>query len=388
MIKRNLYIFKLYYFWWRFKPLTALMTIYFTQIMKSYSAAMAVFAIFNIVYALAKIPSGLLSDKHGRKPILISANIIISLAFIILALAGQFEIKYFLYLFAFLWGIGEALSVGTIDALMYETAKNLKQYNHFRSIYAKSMYYDQLGCAFGAACSAFVTYSWPLQFVAWISIVPPLALLIISCFFVEPKIRKKRISITTSDLVSALKQFSKNKTLTLYSIYDIYFSTLGDISHRFESVYFKLFTTNWVISLARVLKHFCGMIGFACIPYVKHISNTKLYFGSIFCNVCVRTLAVIANNICSPFIHMFINFFYATAATAKTDILQKEFSSEYRATTQSIIQFIKGIYMSIFMYLIGFIADTYGIYIAMLSLIILRIIGFIAVYFTRKFYKI
>lgn len=388
MISRNLYIFKLYYFCWRFKPLTALMIIYFTQIMKSYSAAMGIFAIFNISYAFAKIPSGLLSDKLGRKPILISANILISVAFIILALAGQFELKYLLYVFAFMWGLGEALSVGTIDALMYETAENLKQYNHFKSIYAKSMYYDQLGCALGAACSAFITYSWPIQIVAWISILPPLSLLIISFFFIEPQIRTKRISISANNLITALKQFAKNKTLTFYAIFDIYFSTLGDISHRFESAYFKLFTTNWLISFVRVLKHVCGMLGFASIAYIKHLSNTKLYFGAISCNVCIRTIAVIANNICTPFIHTVINFFYAIAATGKTDILQQEFSPDYRATTQSIIQFTKGLYMSAIMYLLGIIADTYSIYTAMLSLILLRIVGLIVAYFIKKFYQI
>lgn len=388
MIKRNLYIFKLYYFFWRFKPLAALMIIYFTQITKSYSSAMGIFAIFNISYAFAKIPSGLISDKLGRKPVLIAANIITSSAFILLSLAGQFEIKYFLYLFAFMWGTGEALSAGTVDALMYETATNLKQSNYFKSIYAKSMYYEQLGCALGAICAMFVTYSLPLQFVAWISILPPLTLLIVACFFVEPKIKRKNTTINKNDIITASKQFIKNKTLTFYTLSDIYFSTLGDISHRFESAYFKLFTSDWIISLAKVLKHLFGMLGFAFVPFIKYLSNSKIYFGSISCNILIRTIAVIANNIYTPFIHMFINFFYATASTARTDILQHEFLPQYRATTQSIIQFIKGLYMSTITYLLGIVADLYGIYVAMLSLIVLRIIGLCIVHTVQHFYKI
>ncbi len=384
MIEINLYIFKLYYFFWRFKPLATLMIVYFTQIMKSYSLAMGIFAIFNISYAFAKIPSGLISDKFGRKSTLIVANILTSTAFILLSLAGHFEIKHLLCFFAFLWGVGEALSAGTVDALMYETAKELKQSDYFKSIYAKSMYYDQFGCALGAICAMFITYFLSLQFVAWLSIIPPIILLIVACFFIEPQIKRKNISISKKDIITASKQFIKNKTLAFYALFDIYFSTLSDISHRFESAYFKIFTTDWVISLARVLKHFCGMIGFAFMPYIKHLSNAKTYFGSISCNVLIRTIAIIANNIYTPFIHMFINFFYATASVAKTDILQHEFMPQYRATSQSIIQFVKGIYMSIVMYLLGIIADIYGIYIAMLSLIILRIIGLVAVYFIKR----
>jgi hypothetical protein len=129
------------------------------------------------------------------------------------------------------------------------------------------------------------------------------------------------------------------------------------------------------------------MIGFACIPYLKNFSKKQMYFASIFCNIWIRTIALLANNIFTPFIHMFINFFYATGSTAKTDILQQEFLPEYRATAQSILQFIKGIYMAIAMYLLGIVADIYGIYSAMVILIVLRIIGLYGTYKLQHYYQ-
>ena len=168
---------------------------------------------------------------------------------------------------------------------------------------------------------------------------------------------------------------------------DIYFSTLGDISQRFESAYFKLFATDYIISLARVLKHIFGIIGFAIIPLIKKFPKEKVYFASISSNVIIRIFGVLCNNIFTPFIHMFINFFYATGATAKTDILQHEFLPQYRASSQSIILFIKSLYLSIIMYLIGKIADIYGTYIAMITLIILRVIGLIFAYLCHSHKK-
>ena len=168
---------------------------------------------------------------------------------------------------------------------------------------------------------------------------------------------------------------------------DIYFSTLGDISQRFESAYFKLFATDYIISLARVLKHIFGIIGFAIIPLIKKFPKEKVYFASISSNVIIRIFGVMYNNIFTPFIHMFINFFYATGSTAKTDILQHEFLPQYRASSQSIILFIKSLYLSIIMYLIGKIADIYGTYIAMITLIILRVIGLIFAYLCHSHKK-
>ena len=173
--------------------------------------------------------------------------------------------------------------------------------------------------------------------------------------------------------------------MLFYSLTDIYFSTLGDISHRLESAYFKLFASDWVISFARMLKHFFGMLGFAVISYLRNFAKVQIYFGSIACNVFVRTTALLFNNICTPFIHAFINFFYATGLTAVTDILQKDYLPEYRATTQAVIQFIKGIYMACLMFLLGVFADIYSIYAAMILLVVLRLAGFAFVYFLRKY---
>ena len=388
MLKRNILLFKFYYFFWRFKPLATLMIVYFSQIMQSYALATAVFAIFNISYAIMKIPSGLISDKIGRKPVIIVANTFLFLSFLILAFSGQFNIKCLLYIFSVLWGIGEALSAGTVEALMYETTQSLKQSDKFYVVYSKSMFFDQLGCAFGAFCAMVITYYLPLQFVAWLAVFPSFMQFFISFLFVNPKIKKKNISISMKYVFIALKQFKNNKCLLFYALADIYFSTLGDISHRMESAYFKLITSDWIISLARMLKHFWGMFGFAFISYIGKFSKVKIFFGSIICNVVIRMVALVFNNIYTPFIHMVINFFYATASTAKTDILQNEYLVEYRATTQAIIQFIKGIYMAVTMMLLGVFADIYGIYLTMILLVILRLFGLLGAYVLRKYLKV
>ena len=385
MLERNTFLFKIYHFFWRFKPLEVLMIVYFYHVTQSYTFAAAVFAIFNICYALAKIPCGLISDKIGRRPVLIISNFFLTAAFFCLALSGQFEIKYLLYLFSVFWALSEAMAVDTVDALIYETSQSLGQSDKFYLIYSKSMFFSQAGCAFGSFWAMIVTYFFPLQFVAWLSVFPPAMQLIISYFFVEPNIKKEQTSLSLKDIMSALKQFKYNKNLLFYAITDIYFSALGDISHRLESAYFKLFASDWIISFARTLKHLCGMAGCVFVTHLRRFSKAHIYFGAIISNVFVRTLALILNNICTPFIHAFINFFYTTALTTQTEIMQEKYLPQYRATAQSIIQFVKGIYMALLMFLLGIFADFYNIYFAMILLVFFRITGLAVVYIFRKY---
>ena len=386
-MQKNILLFKLYYFFWRFKPFATLMIVYFSQIMQSYATATAIFAIFNISYAVMKIPGGLISDKIGRKYVIVTSNLIMTTAFCLLALSGQFEIRWLLYLFALLWGCGEALADGTIDALVYETSQSLNRSDKFYLIYSKSMCFSQLGCAFGALWAMVITYFLPLQFLAWFSIFPPFMQLIVSCFFEEPD-TKRTISFSLTDIKSALKQFKNNKKLIFYTLTNIYFSTLGDISHRIESAYFKLFTSDWVISMVRVFKHLWGMIGFTFVSRLRFFSDMQNYFGSIIGNIFVRTTALIFNNFYTPFIHMFINFFYATALTTITDVMQHEYLPKYRATTQAVINFVKGLYMAGLMLLLGIFADIYGIYWTMILLVILRLLGLFLAYRLHNHLKI
>ena len=51
------------------------------------------------------------------------------------------------------------------------------------------------------------------------------------------------------------------------------------------------------------------------------------------------------------------NLFWGTSLTARTNILQQEFSPNMRATMQSIIEFIKGIAMALIMFVFGILAD-------------------------------
>ena len=144
-IRRNIFLFKLYYLFSAVWPLAALAIVFFQKITGSYAFALGVFSIVNIVQSIAEVPTGIISDKIGRKKTMALSSALTALAYIIFALAGTFAYKYLLILGAVIWAIADAFASGTDDALMYETMEELRKADKYDIIYARSKTFDQIG---------------------------------------------------------------------------------------------------------------------------------------------------------------------------------------------------------------------------------------------------
>ena len=86
-IKRNILLFKLASFFDGFWPLSPLVVIYFEQITNSYATAMGIFSIANILQSIMEIPTGIISDRLGRKKTLCVSSLFFVICFILYALA-------------------------------------------------------------------------------------------------------------------------------------------------------------------------------------------------------------------------------------------------------------------------------------------------------------
>ena len=159
-------------------------------------------------------------------------------------------------------------------------------------------------------------------------------------------------------------------------------------SFRFESAYYQLFVSDWLINIARFLKQICGMISFFIVPYIRKIGMVKLFFGSMLGNIFIRALGVALSNVLTPFIMSMVNLFYGTARTANADIMQQEFSPNQRATMHSIISFLSGILLAIVMVFLGYIGDVYGPTTAIIIAIIVKLsIMIVSLCLLKKVYK-
>ena len=373
-IQRNIPLLKIDAFLSGLWPLQALSIVYFEQITHSYALAMLVWSITSIAQTLTEVPTGVFSDKIGRRKTLMLAAGSIVLCFFLWALAGQIHAPWLLFIGALFWGISDSFISGTQDSLIYETMEELGQKEEFPALYAKTNFWMQCGLALSALSAALITYFFSLQTLAWICVFPISGQLVTAYLFVEPKrTRTQRQVPSFSHFLIALRRLWRNKRLRFFAFFTVCNEAIGYAYTRIEAAYFQTLIKDWLINIMRFIKQASGMLGFALMPYVKHFGSVKLFFTSITINELLKTIGVIFNNTFSPIIMSLVNLFWGISMTSKSDVLQQEFSPHQRATMQSIMEVIKGILGAIVMYLFGVIADISGPRMAVITTISVKI---------------
>lgn len=78
-----------------------------------------VFIVMNVVYALAAYPAGVLSDRYGRRSLIVAGFIVIIAADVVLALATGIWVVMFGVV---LWGLYLGLTQGVLSALVADSA--------------------------------------------------------------------------------------------------------------------------------------------------------------------------------------------------------------------------------------------------------------------------
>ena len=251
-MKRNLILFRVDNFLSGLWPLSAVAVIYFQQITNSYTLAMLVFSIINIVQTLFEVPTGVLSDKIGRKKTIILSNLLILSGYILWALAGIKNMHYLLYLGSFLVGSGNALLSGTDDAMVFETLKDMDKEDEFDKFFSKNRSYNELGIAIGATIATFVYFYYPISALAFLAIFPPLLQVIISFLYIEPKNTTRPDSSFLLHLVKATKLLLKNKNLFKFALIKSLNDSLNAVNWRFIGAYYEQVIAPWMINIVRI----------------------------------------------------------------------------------------------------------------------------------------
>ena len=371
-IRRNITLFKLNYFCYFCMPIAALIIVYFQSITKSYATALSIFSIATIIQVLGEVPTGMLSDRVGRRMTMIAVAFCSVLAFLCFALAGHFG-SYFLFIGAFLWGTADAFVSGTDEALIYDTMQELRKPDKYDIVFSKSKSFSPLGSAAGSLIAICIVYFYSLQVLAWVTVIPAVVELIVCCCFVEPTVNSTRDVNSWEHLKHAWRNIKGNTKLQKVSLLVCVNKAVNMTSWRLEGVYFSQLIAKWLVDFVMILRHLYGSISYSISPFFRKFGFFRMIIFSTFGNALVRTIGMIINNAVSPFIFSLYGLFIGTTETAESALLQKEFSTAQRATMGSLISVLGGLIMALCYYVFGVIADVWSVYTALILLIIIRL---------------
>ncbi|MGX1373007.1 MFS family permease [Priestia megaterium] len=337
-------------------------------------------AILNATQFLSEIPTGLISDKYGRKASLFVGRVLIisyMLGFMI------FHEFYMIAIFQILYGIGLTCLSGSDQALLYDSLKENQQERNYGKVVGRYFAITIAALAISMSIGGMLQgISWSYVYLAGV-ICQTIALF---CTFTlkestEVSTSKKR---TFSDILKDIKEFLNiNPKLKAYIIGIGIFYAIGSVYYMYNQQLFKEFgMPTYIISLLFAIDSVTTAIVSLNAYRLENKFTAKLVISTSL-NIAILLFLVLFTK---AQIWVLISFFgvsiiYNTLEPIASNVLNKEVESNKRATMISMTKFLSTFIMFISFPLIALLTKVLSIYF------VLAIIGAITMWASKYFLK-
>ena len=355
--QRNIKLLAWFNFFTDFKLYSAIAILYFIKVTGSLALGMSIFSIASIADALFEVPTGILSDRVGRRKTVIYGALASVLYSICFALGGSF---WMLALGAVFQGLSVAFYSGNNDALLHDSLQESGKEKEFHVFLGKLSSLFQLALALGAVAGSFLANS-SFALVMWLSVISQIVCFFISLQIVEPRIPIQKSSNVYEHLKEAILLFKTNKKLRMVSIAGTIGTSVGEATFQLSAAFFNTLWPLWAIGVAKMISYTGATISFYCSGALidKYKEVKTILIGSAYSRV-TNTVACLFPTVASPLLCASTSAFYGSSSVAKDSLLQKEFTPHQRATIASLNSLVESLFFAFFAYTLGFIGDRIG----------------------------
>ena len=357
MYRKNVRLLKIFNFLIGFSLFAPLAIIYFSRVSGSFTLGASVFGITMLASALFEVPTGIWSDRMGRKQTIVLGSWARVLAFVFYAIGLSY---WWLVAGAILEGLSRAFYSGNNNAFLHDTLEDDGLTSEYDEHLGKTSSTEQLALGLSAALGSIIasmSFSWLL----WLSVLAQVGMLIVSYQFVEPKSRIKIDSNIYTHLKEALKLFVKNKKLRLLSITSIINFAFSELAYQFRAAFISTVWPLWAVGFANVMANFGATWSFYMSGKImrKYKAINILLFRSIYGKV-IGLIAFGLPSVFSPLLTFTPSLLFGVGEVAESTLLQKEFSQQQRATMSSLNSLGGSIGFFIMSLVLGGLADALG----------------------------
>lgn len=358
MLHKNIRLLTLQYFLCEFRLYSAILVIYFAQVTGSYALAMSILSVVMLSAATFEIPTGIFSDLIGRKRTIILGSIASVIFVTLYAWAGNYWI---LVLGGIFEGLSRAFWSGNNEALFYDSLLETASQDKFADYSGKAGSAGQAALAISSVLGGFVAFlSLPLAI--WVSVIPQVLGLIVTIFVFEPKVHSKKSGNIYEHLGQSFKHIKHNYRLKLISLSSILRFAFGETAFQFKPVFVSSLWPIWAVGLAQSASFIFGSISFYFSGFViRRLGALKALFIENINGRVLNFVALLFPTIASPALMSLTSLTYGVAQTAQSTLMQKEFTTEQRATLGSINSLLANIGFAIISFSIGLFADKIGV---------------------------
>jgi MFS family permease len=356
-MERNIKLLAVFNFFTDFNFYSAILILYFAKVTGSYMLAMSLYSVAMVSSALFEVPTGIFSDKIGRKQTITLGAIsaLVSIVFYAIGLS-----YWFLCIGALFEGLSRAFYSGNNDALLHDSLSDLKRADSYDHYLGKVNSMFQAALTIGTVVGSVIAY-FSFAWVMWLSVIPQGICVIVSFFLTEPSRLTKQSTNIYVHLKDSVQVIWKNQKLRLLSLNQMLGFGIGESAFQFKSAFIATLWPTWAIGISKVMSFAGGGISYWYAgKIIKKFGAINLMIFDTSINRVINTISLIFPTIASPAVMSSTSFLYGATEVASNSLMQKEFTDNERATLASIVSFGGNIVFGIYSIVLGSIADRFS----------------------------
>jgi MFS family permease len=334
-----------------------IMILYYAQVSGSFALGMSVFSITMLASSLFEVPTGIFSDKIGRKRTVVAGSIAGIASVTYYAIGGSYAS---LLIGGILEGLARSFFSGNNDALLHDTLAESGQREAFQEYLGRVSSMYQVALAISAVLGSVIgAFSYSLVF--WLTVIPQVIGLFISLRLVEPRQHVPVSGNIYAHLREALQNTVLNRRLRTLSAASIIGYALSESSWLFQSAFIQTLWPTWAIGFSQMLSNIGAAISFYFSGrLIKRFGEFKILISDILYSRFVNVVALLFPGVLSPLLMTTTALSFGAKTVAVGGLMQREFTDDQRATMGSLNAFVGNIVFAICSTLLGALADRIG----------------------------
>lgn len=229
----------------------AVIILFYIQLTDSMAIGMSIFSIATIISSLCELPTGIISDKIGRKGTVILGSLCGLLNVIFLSISESYLL---LIVSAIFNGIEIAFFSGNNQALLYDNLKEMSLEKDFGTYIGKFNSMIYLSGAISALIGGIISYVTSIRIVLIISIIPRIIQFLLS-FKIQDIRKTKNNESVIEQIRNSLKAVYNNKLLQKQIIADGINDGIGEACFQFRTAFYELVWAPWALGLPNLLSN-------------------------------------------------------------------------------------------------------------------------------------
>lgn len=371
-LDRNIRLLAWFSFFLELKFYSAIIVIYFAAVTGSYTLAMSILAVASLSAALFELPTGIFSDLIGRKRTLVLGALAHCGSVVLYALGGDYSV---FLLGGICEGLSWALFSGNNTALLHDTLAETGQEAAYQEYLGRTVAMEHVGVALVGVVGAVLASLTSYAVVMWLSVIPQIVLVAIALQFREPRTQAHVMPNPFAHLRAAWRVIRGSTRLSWLGAASILGYGVGEAVYQLRVAFIEGLWPLWALGVARMLDNLMAAASYYFSGrLIRRFSEYGVLIGGGLAGRAVTLLAYALPGVLSPVLLSATSILHGVQSVAQDGLMQREFTTEQRATLGSVVALGASIAYGVIGILIGVLADRIGLVAVLLIAQVVQLI--------------